>query len=190
MAQDWTRGDYELVRKARNKDGFLHALDPERFAYREPVILIVCSNWERRYDMVQHLAYLRGFSKTEDPRVHLFAWHGGPVRLAPCSPTNGGFMSASRIFLREVSDTLMMTGFKEVMACGHWPCRKCIQHGLNVREAMRQLVAVKYLIEKENPGTTVRTPFHLDYGDQIPKGMRSYHLNPRICLDQLEIPNV
>lgn len=149
------------------------------FEQRTPIIAIVCSDWKRRYEMIQHLATLRGFSRDEDPRVHMFAWHAGPLRLHPESPTNKPH--DHEVFENELEEAIKFTGFLDIALLKHWPCLKCLDARMEVDQAWRLMLEVSSRVQEKILGARCRTIFHADYADLKAGEMRSYRLHPGRC---------
>ncbi|MBI4095011.1 MAG: hypothetical protein HY435_02360 [Candidatus Liptonbacteria bacterium] len=181
----WTEGEYSLVREARDSErGFLEDLDQSCFRQRAPIILVCCSDWKRRHDIIQHTAALRGYRPDEDPETHALNWHGGVIRLAPNSPTNL-IPKTDEMFLQEVVNALRWTKFRDLVMYAHWPCKQATVAGLTVEEVWQASMSGRdRVVERMSGSVTARTFFHADY-ENLQAGKRSYYLHPRRCVSWL-----
>lgn len=178
--KNWNTEDYTLVRQAREGAApVLEDLNPLYLPQRTPTIEIVCSDWTKRYEMVTHLAQMRGYERYEDPQVHLLAWHGGPIRLFARSPANENGDHGT--FTRELLEAVELTGILDVNLHGHWPCKKCLKHKMGVKDAWQSILP--HDLQKLLPGAHFRTIFHVDYEEHTPHGMKNYRIHPGRCAE-------
>ena len=176
---DWSTPDCNFFQFVRKSDPIiLEDLKPACFPQRIPTIVVTCSDYLRRHEMVEHLGTMRGYRREEDPETHLLAWHGGPIRFYPRSRVN--YDDDDKVFTRELIEAVELTGISDVNLLGHWPCKKCLRHKLTPKDAFDHLVRALALLKEVLPEIQFRTLFHADYREFQPNKMRSYRLDPMV----------
>lgn len=128
-------------------------------------ILITCSDADQFFDMFRQQVRMQADQRA-DPRVHVFAWNGGALALAPNSPINR-IANAENVFLQQIEDARAMKKINTVTIYTHAPCGAAQMAGIDLEEGFDLLIAAKQKIRTLNQGIQLASFFHVDYGGKI-----------------------
>lgn len=160
--------DAKVIRALRERD-VLQDVQGHLLDQKDGIILISCADGDRFPDIFAFHTALQSEQRS-DPRVHTFAWNGGPLRLAPASPTNKLERTTQIDLMEEVRDARAMKGIDTVALVAHWPCGKAGACKISLPESIRLAFAAKERLKEENHGIRVALFLQVDYGDK----MRTY----------------
>jgi len=101
-------------------------------------------SWFKRLIMVLCWAYLR-----IHPRIHIFAWHGGPYRLVADSPMNKMGRAEHFTFRDEIIEAIALRHIYTIVLLGHCECGKAKKHEVGLEQATKDLMEVRKNILRE-----------------------------------------
>jgi hypothetical protein len=157
-----SRRDAELV-VALREAAVLQDVRERLLDQKDGVILISCSDGDRFCDIFLRQVHMQS-SCRHDPRIHVFAWHGGALACAPCCPINES-KNDNRVFLRQISQARKMKGINLVALYAHAPCGAAGGTGLSLEEVFAFHFRAKMQIKTLNQGIQVIPFFHVDHGN-------------------------
>lgn len=156
--------DRRLIRELREAD-VLQDIDGHRLNQEDGAILITCSDADQFFDMFRHQVKMQADQRT-DPRIHVFAWNGGALALAPDSPINR-ITHAEDVFLQQIADARSMKKIDTVALYAHAPCGAARMAGIDLEESFVLLISAKQKIKTLNQGIQLANFFHVDYGEKV-----------------------
>jgi hypothetical protein len=171
MVSQLSAEDRALIEELR-AFGVFQDIDEHRLDQSNGVMLITCSDGDRFPDIFQHQARMQADCRP-DPRIHVFAWHGGVLACAPVSPINAR-KDAHRVFLDQITVARSMKQIDVIPIYAHAPCGAAALNHVGLEQVLTLQFEAKNQIKKENPGIVVFPFFHVDYGDGK---CRSYFLS-------------
>jgi hypothetical protein len=147
------------------KFGVLQNVADHILDQKNGVILITCSDADQFDDVFRHQCGMQT-TQREKPRIHTFAWHGGPLACAPCSRICGKRKHAHLIFLDQISDAHHMKEISVVASRAHAPCGAVRMNQIAIEEEMAIHMRAKQQMKTLNEGITVAPFLDVDYGDR------------------------
>ena len=145
------------------KFGVLQDIEEHLLDQANGAILVTCSDADQFGEVFRHQCNLQ-ISHRPEPRVHTFAWHGGALACAPCSPVNKR-KHAHLVFLDQVSDARILKDIHVVVSRIHAPCGAARMNAVEIEEEMAIHIRAKQQIKNLNQGIVVACFFDVDYGD-------------------------
>ncbi len=158
-----SKENLELIGVLRGAGVFLdiaeHLLDQ-----RAGAILITCSDADQFAEVFHHQEKLQA-SQRSRPRIHTFAWHGGALACAPCSPINKR-KHAHLVYLDQIGDAPAMKDINVVIARAHAPCAAARDNNVGLEEVLALQFRAKQQIKTLNKGIVTACFFDVDYGGE------------------------
>lgn len=162
MAGELLKQECELVAELRS-EGVLRDVDGHLLDQKDGVILITCSDGDRFFDIFQHQCRMQAEHRQGlDPRTHVFAWHGGALACAPCSPINKRDED-HLVFLNQITAARNMKQIDIVALYAHAPCGAACASGISLEESLLLQMQAKAEIKNLNRGIKVACFFAVDY---------------------------
>ena len=180
MGENWDKSALSWFEEARRGPfRFLHDLDKGHFAQRTPIVSVSCADYKRNFDMIRHIAFLRGFEPGEYHLTHRLGWHGGIIRIVEDSSTNQ-IPRSDEMFLTELLEAHEITKLSDYVVYAHWPCGKALKHGLKIYDVVNHLMKARIRLKELCPAIKIKTLFHVDVPPEVSDtGMKSYFADPR-----------
>jgi hypothetical protein len=168
------------VIEAWREFGVLQDVQP-RHVNKKRCVIVTCSDGDRFPETFLHQIGMQG-GRCETC-THTFAWHGGALACAPCSPINPT-KHDYKVFLGQIAAAhKVKKDLEAIFLYAHGPCGAVGLSGLSLEEEPALQIKARSTIEawmlRDKVETEVVPLFHVDYG-QYANGegkMRTYELS-------------
>jgi hypothetical protein len=141
----------------------LKEVGPHLIDQSQGAILVSCADGDQIPDIFTYHAEMQNGHR-KDPRIHMFGWNGGALRLAPDSPANKVGHTTQLDLLQDIGDALHMKQMSVVALYVHAPCGKAKASGISVYDTVRLLFAAKDTVKIAFPDIKVACFCHVDFG--------------------------
>lgn len=151
----------------------LQKIEGYRLDQRRGAIVVTCSDGDRFYDIFKKQVEVMDCRPAE-PRVHVFAWNGGALRIVPGSPCNKSGRTTSADCLDEIRDACAMKKIRTIALYAHAPCGKAYTAKLELIDVAQLLMEAKRILKRELPDVLVAPFMHVHRKDGEDEKSRSY----------------
>lgn len=153
-----------------------------------PVAVVKCSDGQQSLDILLKHAdaqkknpVKRKLSPCEYANVHVFAGHGGALRIPRNSPINKRGRTTDIDLMDQIKEAYGM-GYKKIVLYTHAPCKKATSQGLNIVDIIDLLIQAKYRLKSKIKGISVACFLHVDYQQDNSKRKRTYFISKELYL--------